>query len=346
MERETRNSLFYLGLVMVIGLISFYLVRPVLPYLLGAFMVVYVTYPVYERLCGYLNHSGAAAWGTVLAILLAVIIPSALLVGVAVDQSSRAASAVTSNGVQNLDIGSLELQLEDMTGRELGLQERVETGLSNLANSLSSQAGALAGAALEFMIGIFVMVFTMFYLYQDGPQAVGAVQELLPLREDRKEMLFDELEKVTGAVLVGHVLTSLVQGVVGAAGFYVFGVSNAIFWGAVMVVLALIPMVGPFVLYLPAGAYAALQGDVPRGIGLIFYGIVVVSLVDNLVRPYLVERRAKIHPVITLVGVIGGLSLMGIVGLFVGPLILAIFVATLRAYLGDVRGETGGPGAG
>ncbi len=161
---------------------------------------------------------------------------------------------------------------------------------------------------------------------------------LLPMDERRKDAMFHEIQAVTWAMVAGHLLTSIIQGAVGAVGFFLFGIGNAAFWGFIMIILALIPMVGPVLLYIPAGVVLFLNGNQIQGIGLIVYGLVVVSLVDNLVRPLLVEQRAHVHPILTLVGVLGGLSAFGIMGLFIGPLILAVFVGTLRTYLKERTG--------
>lgn len=338
-NRETIHSAFFFALVLTIGAISFQVVRSLLSYLIAASMLVFVTYPVYVAINRRLDHPLISSGIVVTSIIVAVIVPFAIISFMVLTQSLDIIGDLRGGGLSEFRIEQLEADIEALTGVTLDISDRISDALSDVGRNLTSRVTGIIGAVANFVIGVFVMVFAMFYLYKDGPRVVRGIREMMPIPESRKAILFDEVQKVTWAVLVGHILTSIIQGVVGGIGFYIFGISNAAFWGAIMIVLALVPMIGPFVLYLPAGILLALRGELGRGVALVAYGLVVVSMIDNLVRPFLVEQRAKVHPVLTLIGVLGGLAALGILGLFIGPLVLALFVATLRTYLVEQRSE-------
>ncbi|MBS1264055.1 MAG: hypothetical protein MAG715_01254 [Methanonatronarchaeales archaeon] len=339
MNRDTLNSIFFFVFVAAIGIVSLIVLRPLLTYLIAAAMLVFVTYPLYEAVERRTGRPRLSSALVVFALIVAVITPSAIVTSTAINESGQVVSAVMSTGIDGFfDIGRAEAFLEEATGRPLSLEERVDGWLREIGQGFTERLTELVEAVTSFIVGVFVMVFAMFYLYRDGPAAVSMTRDILPMDEGRKDAMFQEVRTVTWAMVAGHLFTSIVQGAVGAVGFFLFGVGNAAFWGFVMIILALIPVIGPLLLYIPAAAVMLLNGETVQGTGLLVYGVVVVSMVDNLVRPLLVEKRAHVHPVITLVGVLGGLSVFGIMGLFIGPVILAVFMGTLRTYLREREG--------
>jgi predicted PurR-regulated permease PerM len=147
-----------------------------------------------------------------------------------------------------------------------------------------------------------------------------------------KESLFYELRTITQAVLYGQVMTALIQGGLGALGLLIFGVPNWLFWGAIMMLTAFIPLLGTPIVWGPAALSLILGGATARGIGLLIYSGALVMNIDNFLRPRLMSGRTKVHPVLILIGVLGGLQVFGFVGLLVGPLVLALLVAFVRFY--------------
>lgn len=334
MNREDKEALFFSLIVLAVGLASVAVLRPVWTFLVAAVLLVFVTYPLYRRIDGVLGRPWLSSGILVTVLLIAVIVPVGVLSGEAVNQSGRVVESLTTVGVERIDLEKVETRVEGVLGREVDIEGRIQESVEEFGRHFTAGLTRVFEAVANFLIGILVMIFTMFYLYREGPLLVDRSREVLPVSEERKELLFGELEDVIWAMVVGHLLTSIVQGAVGGVGFYIFGIGNAAFWGLVMVILAIIPLLGPYVLYLAAAAVIALQGDLVRAAGLAFYGIVLVSLVDNFIRPYFVEHRGDVHPVITFVGVIGGISAFGIMGIFIGPVVLALLVATLRASAG------------
>ena len=155
---------------------------------------------------------------------------------------------------------------------------------------------------------------------------------MLPLDPTLKESLFYEIRSVTQAVLYGQVMTAVIQGTLGGLGLLVFGVSNWLFWGAIMIITGFLPVLGTPIIWVPAAVGQMLDGHTGQGIGLLIYGSTVVMNIDNFLRPRLVSGRSKVHPLLILIGVLGGLKIFGFIGMLVGPLILALLVAFIKFY--------------
>lgn len=182
------------------------------------------------------------------------------------------------------------------------------------------------------MVGLFIMFFVMYYGFRDGEGFIKRIRDLLPLEPALKESLFYEVRTITQAVLYGQVMTALIQGTLGGIGLLIFGISNWLFWGAIMIIMAFLPLLGTPLIWVPAAVSQILDGETARGVGLLIYGSTIVMNIDNVLRPRLMSGRTKVHPVLILLGVLGGLKIFGFIGMLVGPLILAVLVAFTKFY--------------
>ena len=176
------------------------------------------------------------------------------------------------------------------------------------------------------------MFFVMFYGFREAEAFIARIRQLLPLEPKLKESLFYEVRTITQAVLYGQVMTAVIQGTLGAIGLLAFGVSNWLFWGAIMIIMAFLPVLGTPIVWVPAAVGLILDGETGRAVGLLIYGSTIVMNIDNFLRPRLMSGHTKVHPVLILIGVLGGLKVFGFVGMLVGPLILALLVAFIKFY--------------
>jgi len=161
---------------------------------------------------------------------------------------------------------------------------------------------------------------------------VGYVRRAAPLPPAQVDFILYEARQGLRGVFAGQILTSLIQGAVGGLGFLIFGVPGAILWAAVMALFSLLPVLGAFMVWLPAAAILVYRGDVWQGVGLFLWGLVFVSLIDNFVRPKLIGDRTAIHPLFVLIGVLGGVAAFGFIGLFLGPLLVGVTLSVLKVW--------------
>ncbi|MEA2036235.1 MAG: AI-2E family transporter, partial [Nanoarchaeota archaeon] len=218
----------------------------------------------------------------------------------------------------------------------------LENTIERVTSYIVDTASNLVFSIPKFILNFFVMIFTMFYLFKDGAKAFKDLRKLLPLRDVYKQHLFEKFGKVTYAIVYGYVVVAIIQGVFGAIGFFIFGIQSPIIWGIVMAFAALIPFLGTGIIWIPAaliklfnGILAGNSSEIIGGVLFILYGTIIISGIDNILRPKIIGDKAKVHPVLILTGVLGGLFLFGFIGAIVGPLVLALFATFIKAYEKD-----------
>jgi predicted PurR-regulated permease PerM len=184
-----------------------------------------------------------------------------------------------------------------------------------------------------------MMLFVLFFVLRDGPAMAQQVVTLLPIEGQRRTLLQRHLTDMTRAVFLGLGLTAVAQGVLLGVGFWIAGLPSPLVFGVLGVILALVPMVGPALLWIPGAIWLATRGETGYAIFLALWGSIVVGLVDNLLRPLLISGRAEVPTLAVFVGVIGGLAAFGFIGLFLGPIVLGLLIALFRFELDRRKAE-------
>jgi len=296
-------------------------------YIVLAGILTYVLFPIYRFILLKTKHPGLSSGLSVVLALLVMILPAVYLVSELVNQVSGAYETLQADWLQQ--VGDY---LSGITNGRVDFKEMLDSTLEQVRQSIVALAPNVLGSLSELLLGLFIMFFVMFYGFREGQSFILYLKNHLPLESNLKDSLFDEVRKITQAVLYGQVLTAVIQGGLGGLALLVFGVPNALFWGAIMIITAFVPLLGTPIVWVPAGVGLILDGSVTRGILLLAFGATVVMNIDNFLRPRLVSSRSNVHPVLILIGVLGGLRVFGFIGMLVGPLILAILVALVKFY--------------
>ncbi|OAQ54326.1 hypothetical protein HTG_01940 [Natrinema mahii] len=329
---DARTSFFAL-LVCVLAGVAALLVRPLLEYVLGACLLAVVLRPAFERLAPRLGERPAAVALTGF-VVVAGVVPFALVSLVVVRTTASTLETVSLEGLTayGSDVARTELGIEEesMAAVESVLQTRVQETVSTVVDVSFEQSVWLLSAAVDVAIGTVAFVFLLYYLLVDGAALLAWLRRTVPLEAAVLDELFAEVHAVTWAVLRSHVLVAVLQGALGGLGLALLGVPSATALAVVLVFASFLPTVGVWLVWGPVTvAHAAAVGPT-GGVVLLGYGLVVLAVADYYLRSILVDRRSGLHPALALLGVIGGISLFGIVGLFVGPVLLGAFVAALR----------------
>jgi predicted PurR-regulated permease PerM len=203
-------------------------------------------------------------------------------------------------------------------------------GGRRLLSLLLASSGAFFAGVLGVVIEVGLTLFLLFFFLRDGSEATARAVRFIPLSPERKAHLVDHLSAVTRAVALGTLLTALVQGTLVGLSFAFTGLSSPVVFGVLASLAALVPLVGSSLVWAPAAVVLAVQGRVWAAVFLVFWGLVVVSLVDNIVRPMVVSGRAQISTLPVLVGLMGGLATFGAIGIVLGPVVIALVLALLR----------------
>jgi len=215
--------------------------------------------------------------------------------------------------------------------------------IDNIINGVLKKVTEIAAFILvripNMIIGIVLALFISFFLFKDGKSILINVVEMIPLDKKYSNKLIDKFGQVTYSVVYAHIIVAIAQGALGVLGFYIFGIESAIFWGVVMAIFALLPLIGPAIVWIPASILVILNGiivneyfEIGKGIGLFLYGLLIISTSDNLLRIKLVGGKGDVHPLTVLIGLIGGLSLFGLIGIFVGPIALSLLITFFKDF--------------
>jgi len=320
-----QEQIFFAVLFAVIAIFAVIILQPFLSYIVLAGILTYALFPLYQFFYNRLHKPDLASALSILVTLLVMVLPTIFLVTQLVQQVS---GAIT--GFRFESIGRITDYLDRISGYRF--QEMLDAGIEQIRKSMLGIAPNVLGSVGQLFLGLFIMFFVMYYGFRDGEKFVQRIRQLMPLEPSLKESLFYELRTITQAVLYGQIMTAMVQGALGTIGLLIFGVPKWLFWGVIMMVTAFIPFLGTPIVWIPAVASLILGGNTARGIGLLIYSATLVMNIDNFLRPKLMSGRTRVHPVLILIGVLGGLKVFGFVGMLVGPLILALLVAFVRFY--------------
>jgi predicted PurR-regulated permease PerM len=335
----TREQTFFVFTICAAFLGAFFLLYPFLQYLVFALLLTYMLHPLKRRLQFRIRNRSIVALLMILLILVAVILPIVYLTTKLVQEIRTTVSIVAESPDRLVYLEKVERWVEWLTGEPSDLHVYRNQLIVEVRSFLVKAAPNFLGSISEAVLGLFIMFFVMFYSLQSGRSSLERVRSLIPLAPNLKDKLIDEIKSVTWAVVYGQVVTALVQGSLGGLGFLIFGVPNPILWGFVMVLLSFLPLVGTPIIWAPAGIFLILSGSTVRGIGLLIWGGILVMNVDNFLKPRLISGQSNIHPVVVLLGVLGGLKLFGFIGLVVGPLILALLITLINFYEEEYLGK-------
>ncbi len=192
---------------------------------------------------------------------------------------------------------------------------------------LAKQALGVGQNTFEFFLGLALMVYLAFFLLRDGRALVELMIRALPLGDERERLLFAKFAEVTRATVKGNLLIAIIQGALGGVIFWILDINGALLWGVVMAIVSLLPAVGAALVWVPAAIYLAAVGSVFEAVVLTLFGMLVIGLADNLLRPLLVGRDTKLPDYIVLLSTLGGIAMFGVNGFVMGPLVAALFMA-------------------
>jgi predicted PurR-regulated permease PerM len=215
------------------------------------------------------------------------------------------------------------------------LQRRITLALSDGTKYIATQVFNLGQSTFEFVASLFVTTYLAFFLIRDGSAISRTIRNAIPLSDTHKKELIAKFTTVIRAVVKGNMLVAGIQGALGGVAFWFLGVSGALLWAVLMAFLSLLPAVGAGLVWVPVTAYLFLTGAYWQAFALAAWGILVVGLVDNLLRPILVGKETRMPDYLVMIATLGGITIFGINGFVLGPAIAAMFIATWHIYVAD-----------
>lgn len=340
MAGETIQRYFLLLLLVGASILTFYIFQPFLSALILAGIFAVVLQPVYRALVRHMaGWKSTAAFLTVCISIICIIVPLSFIGTQVLGEGQKLyASLAAGSGKTYLDAALLKA--EEKVGAYVPaashLRDKFTANLDGYARQSTSWFVAHIGTAFSglasILLSFFIFIIALYYFLRDGKVAMDMVMRLSPLENREEEEVFAKLEAAINSVVRGNLLIALIQSTLMAIGLTLFGVPNSILWGTVTFFAALIPGIGTSLVLIPCILYLFLMGDMGPALGLVVWGVVIVGTIDNLLAPRLVGRGMKLHPLLVLLSVFGGLSFFGAIGIFLGPLAISLLFALLSIY--------------
>ncbi|MBB4820887.1 putative PurR-regulated permease PerM [Pseudomonas alcaligenes] len=209
-----------------------------------------------------------------------------------------------------------------------GLRDRIVSGAMQGSQFIATQAFSIGQDTFQVVIGFFLMLYLLFFFLRDGLDIVRGIRMAVPLADHHKRRLQIKFTRVVRATVKGNVVVAAIQGTLGGLIFWVLDIPSALLWGVLMAFLSLLPAVGSGIIWAPVAAYLLLSGNTWQGVVLAVFGVLVIGMVDNVLRPILVGKDTRMPDYLVLLSTLGGLSLFGLNGFVIGPLIAALFMAS------------------
>ncbi|AMX03761.1 AI-2E family transporter [Microbulbifer thermotolerans] len=348
-EKLERRS-FILALLLV-TLAFTLLLKPFFTPIFWACAIALIFFPVYRYLIGRFPR-----WPNLMALLTLLLCIVLVVIPVLAVASSFINQAATF--YQKIQSGQIDLsqQIEQVrnafpginaalerTGLDLEqVKQRLLGGLMNAGSFLAKNALALGQNTLNFFVMLGLMTYLTFFLLRDGEKLVDLLIRALPLGDEREHLLLAKFAEVTRATIKGNLVVAVTQGTLGGLIFWILGLPAPLLWGVLMTLLSLLPAIGAALIWFPAAIYLYAIGDIVKASILMLFGFVVISLVDNLLRPILVGRDTKLPDYIVLFSTVGGLMMFGISGFAIGPLLAALFMAFWEIFMREFVSTSGG----
>ncbi|MBI5037943.1 MAG: AI-2E family transporter [Candidatus Kerfeldbacteria bacterium] len=335
-----RKQPFFYALIVIVAVLAFIVVRPLLTPVVLAFLTALFFKPVYE----YFHHSFGqrtklASFVTVMVVIVAVVIPLSLVIAAVVNQIILFNNDLSGSG--NLDIRAL-VDVGNNALDKIGVDYRltvqnVQAELKNVAGAIGQffvkQLPKIGSGAANFMAAGFIYVVVLFSLFPAQRKFFQFIERLSPMDDRIDQVYLSRIVEMSRSMVKGTFLIAFVQALVSSVFLVVAGVDYILFWMIIMMFIGIIPMLGATVVVLPIAVVLLLTGDIWQGLFLIGTNILVVSNLDNYLRPKLVSKKLSLHPALVLIGVLGGLQVFGILGFIYGPVIMILLVTTIELYL-------------
>ncbi len=300
--------------------------------ILWSIVVSIIFYPLYEKFLLMTNKKSLSSILSLILILLLVIIPSIGILGLITNELIIF--------INSFDDYSLERYVEMIPNESLindllawaglsitQLTEKADDFLLAASKVFYESVSTISANVINFFISLFLFIYLTFFFLKDGEKILQSCMDAFPMKNEDESYLLNEFQKTTRATIKGTIIVALAQGFLGYMTLLLLGVEGALIWGAVMALLSIIPAVGTILVWLPIALVLFLNGQIMEASILIFSGIFIIGMIDNLLRPILIGKETKIPDYLILLTTIGGISIFGITGFIIGPIIASLFIS-------------------
>ncbi len=333
------RQIVFFSLLVGMTILFAYTLSPFFYPLLWSAILATLFYPIYDRLLTSTKKPNLSAFITLVVAVLVIIIPLSLVSSLLVKESIDLYGSINDNGdqIQNSIRNTLEAIKNNSYAQKLHFNDTEWINrLSDIGRTVAvfffSRIQQFTQNSLIFLGMFFLTIYSLFYFLRDGKKLLLKIMRLCPLDDDQEIHLYEKFTSTVRATIKGTILIGIVQGCLGGILFFITGVQGALIWTLVMIFASFVPGVGAALIYIPAGIIMLITGGIWQGILILVGGLVVISTIDNFLRPVLVGKGLQMHPVLILFSTLGGIIIFGASGFVVGPLICALAMSFWEIY--------------
>jgi predicted PurR-regulated permease PerM len=318
-----------IAVIVVFGILVFLAIKPLIFAVLWGLIFAYIFMPVYKKVQHYVKNHSLAASITLLLGVLIVLIPLWFIVPILIQQVFEIFKFS-----QSLDMRQFVDALFPTASSQFATQFSVTLNslIGKLASSIMNSLVNLSLNVPLLLVDLFVIGFVFFFALRDGDKLKEFAKSISPLSKSKEKVVLKQFKDITYSTIYGRFIVGIVQGLLAGLGFLIFGVNNALFLTVLAMLLAILPVLGVFLLWIPIAIYMFAQGNVAIAIAFVLYNLILVSNIDNILLAYIISNRTTLSPVFALLSSVGGLFLFGVIGIILGPLIFAYFIILVDLY--------------
>jgi predicted PurR-regulated permease PerM len=334
-SQKLLGTAFFCAIVVLLAYVVYIVFAPFLVALAWAVVLVVVSYPVYERLSKLWGPTWASLAATT-GVTLILIVPTVFLIYAFLREAVSAAQSllttVHAGGYSWVDNIWMRLQHRFPTVIPVNFNETLSHYAQEAATFVARHLGSALEHTAEVLFDLFVTVLAMFYLFRDGHRIIGRLRDILPFDPDRRERMVHDGRELIYATVTSTLASAAMHGALGGIAFASAGIRSAVFWGVMMGFFSLVPVVGSALIWVPIGLAQIMNGHTGAGIFLLIFCSVIVGTVDNVVRPWLISGRAEMSALVVFISVVGGVAVFGLLGVVLGPIVVAMAADMLDLY--------------
>jgi predicted PurR-regulated permease PerM len=336
---DKKSTLNVIAFLLITIVLSFLLIKPFLTPILTSIFLAYLFYPVYKWINSKINKPNVSAFIVTLLILILVTVPLTLALFKIAKEANTGYIMIKSSindgtllpeecadGVLCAAYTSIRETIQDPL-----FKSYIDDSLRRMTQSVVDGIGNFLFSIPKRVLDLFITFFMIFFLLRDGERAVKAIENANPLRKSHHRKIIGQMHEVTRAIVYGFFLIAAIEGIIATLTFLIFGVQSPFIWGIIVAITALIPFIGASIIWIPASLIKYLGGENFSAMGIVIGGL-IISGIDTFLKPKIIGTHASIHPIMMILGMIGGVTLIGPIGIIFGPLILALFVTFLKMY--------------
>ena len=323
---------FFICLILAVFILVLALFEPFIAPIALAFMAAIVVRPLHKWILAKIGGKKTlAAVLSVLFVLIVILVPISIIIQQITVESYNFYVDIREQGLGGFDRLTW-IVIHPIQKFYPGFDPDIQGYIKSITEGFVGNASSIFSSAASIALAIFIAIVALFYMLRDGHKFKETIVELSPLADSYDNEIIAKIERAVNSVVRGSLFTALIKGLLATVGFLIFGVPHAILWGTLTAIVSLLPGIGAGLTIIPAALYLLALDKVGMTIGLAVWGIIIVGLVDNIIMPVVVGKGFTVHPLLVLLAVLGGIAFFGPIGLFLGPLVIALFAALLEIY--------------